>query len=71
MAIEERLMLPTKRAALMSVIEQELRGRAEELGLEVVELSPRDIRQAVVANPHATKSEVAERLVRPRIFQGR
>ena len=63
-AIEEPLMLPTKRAALMSVIEQELRGRAEELGLEVVELSPLTIRERVVGNARATKLEVAESLVR-------
>jgi Holliday junction resolvasome RuvABC endonuclease subunit len=62
-AIEEPLMLPTKRAAVMSVIEQELRGRAEELGLEVVELSPATIRERVVGNPRATKLEVAKALV--------
>jgi len=62
-AIEEPLMLPTKRAALMSVIEQELRGRAEELNLEVVELSPLTIRERVVGNSRATKLEVAESLV--------
>src|SRR5437899_5000540 len=43
-AIEEPLMVPTKRAAILSVIAQELRGRAEELGLDVVELSPAAIR---------------------------
>jgi Holliday junction resolvasome RuvABC endonuclease subunit len=59
-AIEEPLMLATKRAALMSVIVQELRSRAEELSLEVVELSPRAIRQAVVGSRFATKLEVAE-----------
>jgi Holliday junction resolvasome RuvABC endonuclease subunit len=63
-AIEEPLMVPTKRAALMSVIAQELRGRAEELSIEVFELSPSDIREAVVGNPRATKIEVAETLVR-------
>jgi Holliday junction resolvasome RuvABC endonuclease subunit len=62
-AIEEPLMLPTKRAALMSVIVQELRGRAEELSLEVVELSPATIRERVTGNPRATKIEVAEHLV--------
>jgi Holliday junction resolvasome RuvABC endonuclease subunit len=62
-AIEEPLMLPTKRAAVMSVIEQELRGRAEELGLEVVELSPAAIRERIVGNPRATKLEVASALV--------
>lgn len=61
-ALEEPLMLPTKRAALMSVISQEMRARAEELGLAVVELSPSAVRQAVVGNPRATKIEVAETL---------
>ena len=63
-AIEEPLMLPTKRAAIMSAIAQELRGRAEELGLAVVELSPAAIRERVTGNPRATKIEVAEILVR-------
>ena len=62
-AIEEPLMLPTKRAAILLVIAQELRGRAEELGLEVVELSPATIRERVTGNPGATKIEVAEALV--------
>lgn len=63
-AIEEPLMLPTKRAALMSVIAEEMGKRAEELGLEVVELAPDRVRQAVVGNPRATKIEVAEALTR-------
>lgn len=63
-AIEEPLMLPTKRAALMSVIAQELRARAEELSLQVIELSPASIRERVVGNPRATKIDVAEALVR-------
>ena len=63
-AIEEPLMIATKRAAVMSVIVQELRGRAEELGAIVEELSPREIREKVVGNSEATKIEVAEALVR-------
>ena len=63
-AIEEPLLLPTKRAAVLSVIAQELRARAEEVGLEVIELSPAAIRQAVVGDPRATKIMVAETLVR-------
>lgn len=62
-AIEKPLMLPTKRAAILSVIAQEVRGRAEDLGLEVLELSPEAVRQEVVGNPRATKIDVAERLV--------
>ncbi len=63
-AIEAPLMLPTKRAAILSVIAQELCARAEELNLDVVELTPQGARRAVVGNPNATKIEVAEALVR-------
>lgn len=59
-AIEEPFNLPTKRAHLLNVISDELRERAVELGLDVVELSPAAIRQRVVANPRATKVDVAE-----------
>src|SRR3954469_20614331 len=38
-AIEEPLLLPTKRAALVSAIAQELDERARELGVHVVEIS--------------------------------
>ena len=63
-AIEAPIMLPTKRAAVLSVIAQEVRGRAEELNLQVVELSPSSIRERVAGNPRATKIDVAEALVR-------
>jgi Holliday junction resolvasome RuvABC endonuclease subunit len=62
-AIEAPLMLPTRRAAILSVIAQELRARAKELNLRVVELTPQEVRQRVVGNPKATKIEVAEALV--------
>ncbi|HEY6195532.1 MAG TPA: crossover junction endodeoxyribonuclease RuvC [Candidatus Eisenbacteria bacterium] len=62
-AIEEPFNLPTKRAHLLNVIADELRARAEELGIEVVELSPEAIRKRVTWNPRATKIEVAEHLV--------
>ena len=62
-AIEAPLMLPTKRAAILSVIAQELHGRAKELNLEVVEITPQEVRQVVVGNPKATKIDVAEALV--------
>lgn len=68
-AIEGPLMLPTKRAAVLSVIAQELRGRAEEFGLEVVELSPSTIRERVTGNPRATKIDVAEVLGNGRFDQ--
>jgi Holliday junction resolvasome RuvABC endonuclease subunit len=61
--IEKPLMLPTKRAAILSVIAQELRGRAEDLGLRVVELAPEEVRHAVVGDQRATKIDVAEALV--------
>jgi Holliday junction resolvasome RuvABC endonuclease subunit len=63
-AIEEPLLLPTKRAALVSAIAQELHERARELGILVIEISPRRAREVVVANPKATKIEVAEALVK-------
>jgi Holliday junction resolvasome RuvABC endonuclease subunit len=62
-AIEKPYALPTKRAAILSVIAQELRGRAEDLGLHVIELAPEAVRQAVVGDPRATKIDVAEKLV--------
>jgi Holliday junction resolvasome RuvABC endonuclease subunit len=60
--IEAPLPLPTKRAALLSVIAQELHARARELRISVVELSPREVRRRVVGNPFATKLEVAKAL---------
>ena len=62
-AVEEPFNLPTKRSNLLNVITHELRGRAEELGINVVELSPSAIRERVVGNPRATKIDVAETLV--------
>lgn len=62
-AIEKPYDLPTKRSHLLNVIADELRDRAEELGIDVVELSPEDIRQRVTGNPRATKLDVAEHLV--------
>lgn len=63
-AIEAPLMLLTRRAAILSVIAQELRGRAKELNLKVMEITPQEVRQRVVGNPKATKIDVAEALVR-------
>lgn len=62
-AIEEPFNLPTRRSNLLNVIADELRGRAEELNLEVVELSPATIRERITGNPRATKIEVAETVV--------
>ena len=62
--IEKPLLLPTKRAALVSVIGQELRARGAELGCRTVEMDARSARRVVVANASATKLEVARTLVR-------
>lgn len=63
-AIEEPLNLPTKRAHLLNVIAEEVRERAIELGMELVALSPMDVRRRLTGDPRATKIEVAEYLVR-------
>lgn len=63
-AIEEPFSLPTKRSNLLNVVADEMRGRAEEIGLEVVALSPAAIRERVTGNPRATKIDVAEHLAR-------
>lgn len=62
-AIEEPILKATKRAAVLSVIAQELRARAEETGLEVIELAPWEIRERLLGDPHANKLQVAEKLV--------
>jgi Holliday junction resolvasome RuvABC endonuclease subunit len=60
-AIEKPLPIATKRAAVLSVISQELHNRSRELGLVVREITPRDVRQAVVGNPKATKLQARSR----------
>jgi Holliday junction resolvasome RuvABC endonuclease subunit len=60
--IEQPLPIPTNRAAVLSVIAQELQARSRELRIDVVELSPREVRRQVVGNPFATKLEVARNL---------
>ena len=62
--LETPFNLLTKRAHLLNVIDDELRQRSEELGLEVVELTPMAVRALVADNPRATKIDIAERLVR-------
>jgi Holliday junction resolvasome RuvABC endonuclease subunit len=62
-AIEEPLLLPTRRAALVSAVAQELHERALELGIRVLELSPGRVREMAVGNSKAGKIEVASRLV--------
>lgn len=55
---------PTKRAALVSVTAQELHARAKEVGMNVLEISAREVRHIVVGNPYAKKVDVARALVR-------
>jgi Holliday junction resolvasome RuvABC endonuclease subunit len=62
-AIEKPLPIATRRGAILNVIADELRNRARELNLKVVELGPAEIRERVVGNPKATKIDVAEKLV--------
>lgn len=63
-AVEKPLLVPTKRAALVSVIVEELRGRSKDLGLRVVELSARDARKAIVGDLFAKKIDVARLIAR-------
>jgi Holliday junction resolvasome RuvABC endonuclease subunit len=62
-AIEKPLLVPTKRAALVSVIADELRARARELGLQVREISAPEARKLVAGNPGARKLETAQAIV--------
>lgn len=62
-AIEAPYLIATKRGALLSAIAQELRERSRELGIEVHEVTPEDVRERITGNPRATKIDVAERLV--------
>ena len=62
-ALEMPFNLPTKRAHLLNVIDDELRQRSQELGIEVMELTPMAVRAVVANNPRATKIDVAEHLV--------
>lgn len=62
-AIERPLLFPTKRAALVSVISEELQARSRDLGLVVREIEAREARQRVLGNAKATKFDVAHALV--------
>jgi len=67
-AIEAPYLINSKRAAVLSTIAQELQSRARDLGLRVLELSPEEVRKAVVGKERATKI-VAEALIRGRFEQ--
>jgi RNase H-fold protein (predicted Holliday junction resolvase) len=62
-AIEKPLRPWTKRAALLTVIVEELRARSKELGIQVALLAPDQARRVVVGDPRATKVKVAHALV--------
>jgi Holliday junction resolvasome RuvABC endonuclease subunit len=62
-AIEAPYGIATTRGAVLRTIARELRERAKELGLEVMELSPEQVRESLMGKPWATKIEVAEALV--------
>lgn len=61
-AIERPYRIATPRAAVLTTLAAELRERAKELGLEVVERSPEEVRLAITGNKRATKYEVAQKL---------
>jgi Holliday junction resolvasome RuvABC endonuclease subunit len=61
-AIEAPYLIATPRGAVLTTLAHELHERAKDLGLEVVELSPEKVRQAITGNARATKYEVAQHL---------
>ncbi len=61
--IEKPLLLPTKRAALVSVITQELHARSRELGLRVIEIAAPDVRQILTGDPNAKKIDIAHTIL--------
>ncbi|MEO7867222.1 MAG: crossover junction endodeoxyribonuclease RuvC [Candidatus Eisenbacteria bacterium] len=61
-AIEAPYRIATERGALLTTLARELHERAAELGLEVVEQLPEQVRQTVTGSPVATKYEVAQLL---------
>ncbi len=62
--IEKPLLVPTKRAALVSVIAQEAHARSREVVPKVWEISPREVRRILVGNPYAKKIEVARAILK-------
>jgi Holliday junction resolvasome RuvABC endonuclease subunit len=62
-AIEAPYLIATKRAAVLTTLAHELHGRAQDLGLSVLELSPEEVRRVVAGNARATKVDVAAALV--------
>lgn len=62
--IEKPLLLPSKRAALVSVIGQELHERGAELGCVVTEMDALTARRQVMGKESASKLEIARAIVR-------
>jgi Holliday junction resolvasome RuvABC endonuclease subunit len=62
-AYEAPLPIASPRGALLNVIAHELRERAKEVNLQVLELGLAEVRERVAGNARATKIEVAESLV--------
>lgn len=62
-AIEAPYLIATERGAVLTTLAQELHGRAEDLGLTVLELSPEVVRRVVAGNTRATKIDIATTLV--------
>jgi Holliday junction resolvasome RuvABC endonuclease subunit len=63
-AIERPYRISTERGAVLITLTRELHERAKELGLDVQEISPEDVRRRVTGNARATKYEVAQALAR-------
>ena len=61
-AIEAPYRIATERGAVLTTLARELHERAKDLGLEVVELTPEQVRLAITGNPKATKYEAAQKL---------
>jgi len=61
-AIEAPYLITSKRAAVLSTLAQVLHARASALGIDVVELSPENVRKRVAGDPKAKKIVVAKKL---------
>jgi Holliday junction resolvasome RuvABC endonuclease subunit len=62
--LEKPYILDSERAVTLRALVRELRERAKDLGLTVLELSPEEVRQAAVGNPRVTKYDVAKILAK-------
>ncbi len=61
--VEAPYLIATKRGALLSTIAQELHERSRELGIQVREVTPEEVRERITGDPRATKIDLAEKLV--------